>query len=387
MDKIELTQEQKDCVEYPLQEQILIIDADPGTGKTEILRHRVKFIHQQNKKQRKFILVLAVGKNISRSIKNKLKEEGLKKIHHSLRTIIPEFSHQVLPCEEIDCPKCQETQELLAENELSFYSELATICQENQTKNDLKRNLLTLIIEIFGHPQTNFTFVGDPKQNIMAFAGATDNIFQLLKEKFPNCAQKEISISFRVPQEVATMANDFTGKFMPYKPKLTTNQTNGGKKPVIFLADSEKSYQLTGEEENKIAEKLTGVSSEENTTKKNQKIKNLKNKLIKEEIRAKKLRKQVEFILSIINRLDKNSSRVILHRKNEIDEERAEAGLSEKEVKEFIRQIDKQLMERDIENAGKTRLSSIHKAKGLEFDYVFLISVDEEILPSKNLLA
>ena len=108
MNKIKLTEEQKSCVEYPLAEQILIIDADPGTGKTEILRHRVKFIHQENKKQRKFILVLAVGKNISRSIKKKLKEEGLKKIHHSLRSVIPEFSHKILPCEEIDCPKCQE---------------------------------------------------------------------------------------------------------------------------------------------------------------------------------------------------------------------------------------------------------------------------------------
>jgi len=94
----------------------------------------------------------------------------------------------------------------------------------------------------------------------MAFAGATDDIFQLLKEKFPNCAQKEISVSFRVPEEVAVMANDFTRKFMSRrKPKLTTNQTNGGKKPVVFLADQEKNYQLTLEEENKIAEKLKSI--------------------------------------------------------------------------------------------------------------------------------
>jgi superfamily I DNA/RNA helicase len=108
MTKIELTAEQRNCVEYPLQEQILIIDADPGTGKTEILRHRVKFIHQENKTQRKFILVLAVGKSISRSIKKKLKEEGLKKIYHRLKDVIPKFSHQILPCEDTDCPDCQE---------------------------------------------------------------------------------------------------------------------------------------------------------------------------------------------------------------------------------------------------------------------------------------
>jgi len=181
--------------------------------------------------------------------------------------------------------------------------------------------LLTLITEILSRQETNFTFVGDPKQNIMAFAGATEDIFQLLKEKFPNCAQKEISISFRVPQEIAVMANDFTQKFMlRRKPKLTTNQNNGGKKPVIFLAGKEKSYQLTSAEENKIEEKLKNIHLEgnENETKKPKKIENLKSKLIKEEIRAKKLKSQVEFILSIINQLDKSFERVILYRKNEI---------------------------------------------------------------------
>ena len=55
MNEIKLTEEQKRCVEYPLDQQVLTIDADPGTGKTEILRHRVKFIHQQNKKERKAV--------------------------------------------------------------------------------------------------------------------------------------------------------------------------------------------------------------------------------------------------------------------------------------------------------------------------------------------
>lgn len=176
-----------------------------------------------------------------------------------------------------------------------------------------------MITEVFSHQKTNFTFVGDPKQNIMAFAGATENIFKILKEKFIDCAQKEISISFRVPQEIAVMANNFTSKFMPYKPKLTTNQSNGGKKPVIFLAGKEENYQLTTNEEAKIKEKLEKLHHEEsNSKKKMRKFQSLQEKLAKEEIKNKKLVKQVEFILSIINRLDKSSSRVILYRKNEI---------------------------------------------------------------------
>jgi superfamily I DNA/RNA helicase len=171
---------------------------------------------------------------------------------------------------------------------------------------------------MLSHKKTNFTFVGDPKQNIMAFAGATEDIFQLLKEKFPNCVQKEISISFRVPQEIAVMANDFTRSFMlRRKPKLATNQSNGGKKPVIFLAGKEEDYRLTSEEENKIEEELKSVHYE-NEAKKTKKARSLKEKLIKEETRAKKLKAQVEFILSIISHLDKSFERVILYRKNEI---------------------------------------------------------------------
>ncbi|CAG8606919.1 6405_t:CDS:2, partial [Scutellospora calospora] len=135
----------------------------------------------------------------------------------------------------------------------------------------------------------------------MAFAGATEDTFQLLKERFADCAQMEISISFRVPEEIAAMANDFTRKFMPHKPKLTTNQTNGGKKPVRIL-----------------------------------------------------------------------------------DEERFAESLTEEEIHEFTRQIDQQLTEKDIENTGKTILSTIHKAKGLEFDYVFVIAVDDGILPNET---
>jgi hypothetical protein len=53
-------------------------------------------------------LILAVGKNISKSIKRKLKEEGLKKINHQLKPIIPEFSHKITPCEDHECSKCLE---------------------------------------------------------------------------------------------------------------------------------------------------------------------------------------------------------------------------------------------------------------------------------------
>ncbi|CAG8590450.1 2759_t:CDS:2 [Ambispora gerdemannii] len=291
---------------------------------------------------------------------------------------------------------------------------------------------------------------GDPKQNIMAFAGATEDVFQLLKEKFPDCVQMEISISFRVPQEIAVMANDFTRKFMPHKPKLRTNQTNGGKKPAVFLAGQAKDYQLlTAQEENGIKEKIRANFAENNYSElpvatQEKKSQKLQKKWTDKQIKTKKLKSQIEFILEKIEQLDKSASRFIMagdnqnrvikhlinkihnelksplfppHKFNSLEnflsslginwhnipkfqlimekfdqermlnEEKENQNLSVEEINDFIWQIDKQLIERDLENAGKTVLSTIHKAKGLEFDYVFLIAVDEEILPKLYITA
>jgi superfamily I DNA/RNA helicase len=164
--------------------------------------------------------------------------------------------------------------------------------------------------------------VGDPKQNIMAFAGATDDIFELLTEKFFDCVKMEIAISFRVPQEIAAVANDFTSKFMPYKPKLVTNKGNGGKKPVIFIAGEKKDYKLTSEDKKVIGEKAQQIVDEAGnlemlSAKKERKFQRLQKKLTDEQIKNRKLEEQMNFILSVINKLDRSFSRVILFRKNE----------------------------------------------------------------------
>src|SRR5207253_5324070 len=89
MNEIKLTEEQKKCVEYPLDQKILVINADPGTGKTEVLKKRVLFIHNHlvkmgqvtqeiNQQQRKVILVLAYGRNIAKEIRTRLNSHEIK---------------------------------------------------------------------------------------------------------------------------------------------------------------------------------------------------------------------------------------------------------------------------------------------------------------------
>jgi superfamily I DNA/RNA helicase len=121
---------------------------------------------------------------------------------------------------------------------------------------DLKKQILNLVTKVFGHQQTNFTFVGDPKQNIMGFAGATEDIFELLVQEFPNLARNTISISFRLPQEIAAFANHFIAKFMPYRVAIETVKSNGGQKPQILITGREHDYQLSQSEKEEIRREL-----------------------------------------------------------------------------------------------------------------------------------
>lgn len=119
MSEIKLTEEQKKCAEYPLDKKILVINADPGTGKTEVLKHRVLFIHnyltetkvEESKNRPKLILVLAYGRNIATEIRTKLRISGLK-VYRRFRDILPRLNHQHI-CTINECPTYLENKQPL----------------------------------------------------------------------------------------------------------------------------------------------------------------------------------------------------------------------------------------------------------------------------------
>jgi len=168
---------------------------------------------------------------------------------------------------------------------------------------------LNLITDIFGSNQTNFTFVGDPKQNIYGFAGAREDIFDLLEQKYPQEIQSAISKSFRLPKEIAEFTNHFIQKFMEkYRPAIQTTKSNGGHKPLIITVGQELDYQLNSQEEAEIEAELV----------ENPELKRVK--LIQAKIRTKKLHQHLDAILPIINKLNNSVSKTILFRQNWVGE-------------------------------------------------------------------
>ena len=596
MSEIQLTPEQKECAEYSLDKKILVISADPGTGKTEVLKQRTLFIHQQNQQQRKLILVLAYGRNIAIEIRTKLKAEKIK-VFDRLKNLWPVLSaHQhicslnefptswenrqplVLVCTihslaygindlvikqqfqekrktkmlvatqtveekhgvvlvenqdqkftwksrgaiksrkkrlfnyllssvaekylgktkrkilwgifsqsepenvvltkidnpylhyEIDYSRFLAQVQFFVPDEQELLTELAESCQHDQTKNiwldfediienannlknqkriwpefdyilvdecqDLKKTTFNLITDIFGSNQTNFTFVGDPKQNIMGFAGATEDIFTLLEQKFPGEVHGAISTSFRLTPEIANFANHFIRKFMEkYRPAIQTTKPNSGQKPQVIMVGQELDYRLNSQEADEIETELA----------ENLELKRAN--LVQKKIRMKKLEKHMTAILPTINQLDKHTSKAILYRQNWIgellqkwlNEKGIMTNISEAIIEDILRktrrqlknfsltefpslqsflvscrisensifqlaEIVKKIEENSLPDSSLTRekvnefisqlegiknhlsitLSTIHGMKGLEADYVFLIFCDKKVLPKKE---
>jgi DNA helicase-2/ATP-dependent DNA helicase PcrA len=82
--------------------------------------------------------------------------------------------------------------------------------------------------------ETNLFAVGDPKQSIYAFRGASFDLIHSFTEKFPNSVVFNLVINYRTHQENLDLANWFLDKStLDYGNKLVSGKTGAGNKPVV----------------------------------------------------------------------------------------------------------------------------------------------------------
>jgi len=200
---------------------------------------------------------------------------------------------------------------------------------------DLKVETFHLITQVFGSERTNFTFVGDPKQNIYGFAGVRTDIFKLLEARFPHQTNSIIATSFRLTPEIADFANHFIEKFMTYRASIQTTKLKTNQKPQVIMVGQEEDYQLDFAEMEVLEEELKNDPTKKRTD------------LVRNKIRQKKLHRHLDTILPLINQLDKTYSKAILYRQNWIgnllqewlNEKCVSTNISKKVIDNIIRQV------------------------------------------------
>ncbi|CAG8834026.1 13696_t:CDS:2, partial [Racocetra persica] len=182
--------------------------------------------------------------------------------------------------------------------------------------------------------------------------------------------------SFRSHQEIIAVANDFSQNFLGAWHYTDLKSRKAGEKPVVFLSeDSQKQIDFVVEQIDQIQEPARkAILYYQNKT----------GKKIAEELR----KRNIDFIG--LKDKDNEGARIIERLKFLKVEEKAGDKLTPFQAKRFIQELEDFTFHRFLVNnpkdkVGRIILSTIHGSKGLEFDHVFLVDVNEEILPGKNI--
>lgn len=285
------------------------------------------------------------------------------------------------------------------------------------------------IIKKLTNSETNLTFAGDPKQNIYGFTFTEENKkngFELLKSNFPAYEEKFVWFSFRLPKEILELVNIFSRQFLGniHYDNLLTNR-KGGEKCTIFLGKNweeqmeffHKKYTAENLEKfstallyrnNKTGRKLKKWFRDKNWSflslgedEENEELGKVVDFLEKGKKRKKILSKYNDVESFINGEIDfrPQNQQLWLQIKNfdnnqrvrkiyfpwEKEKLKLDAFIIDNLIEELEETKFSSLVVNDKSFTSKIILSTVHGVKGLEFDYVFLLDLNEGTIPSKKL--
>ncbi len=266
--------------------------------------------------------------------------------------------------------------------QVKFWQHDWVLTDELQDTNPVRRMLVRKLLKRNGR----VVGVGDPKQSIMGFGGADNDAMDQFKNEF-NCEELPLTISYRCPKAVVAHAQKWVSHI-----EAAETASEGEVKEITYDTLLEQRLnrddailcrynkylvalcfklirngipaRIEGREIGEGLIKLTRkwkVSSllalhERLMNYKDREVKKALNK--KQESRADRIVDQVETLYVLIERAE-------------------EKRLDVRGLEDMIREM----FENDVKSKGILTLSSCHRAKGLEFDRVFILG-RSELMPS-----
>ena len=254
--------------------------------------------------------------------------------------------------------------------------------------------------------------VGDPAQTIYSFAGATPVFLNSFTQRFPEAEVVRLTTGYRSTPEIIFTANSILRKGAMGNELVAIN--DHGSKPTINAYNDEAAEiagivrditQLISEgtPAQEIAvlartnNQLNGLEKAMNSANLPYQVRNTERFFERKEVRdfLKQVRTASVIPTEGVSWLDElrtlaqpfltggaiDGIAALLHLARELD---SDSGFTPKNLRTYLREVEDRVQQNNPPTMPVTTLATLHAAKGLEWERVFLMGVSDGILPLEN---
>ena len=254
--------------------------------------------------------------------------------------------------------------------------------------------------------------VGDPAQTIYSFAGATPVFLNSFTQRFPEAEVVRLTTGYRSTPEIIFTANSILRKGAMGNELVAIN--DHGSKPTITAYNDESSEiagivrDITkliseGTPAQEIAvlartnNQLNGLEKVMNSAGLPYQVRNTERFFDRKEVRdfLKQVRTASVIPTEGVVWLDElrtlaqpfltggaiDGIAALLHLARELD---TDSGFTPKNLRTYLREVEDRVQQNNPPTMPVTTLATLHAAKGLEWERVFLMGVSDGILPLEN---
>jgi len=254
--------------------------------------------------------------------------------------------------------------------------------------------------------------VGDPAQTIYSFAGATPVFLNSFTNRFPEAEVVRLTTGYRSTPEIIFTANSILRKGAMGSELVAIN--DHGSKPTINAYNDEQAEiagivrditQLISEgtPAQEIAvlartnNQLNGLEKTMNAANLPYQVRNTERFFERKEVRdfLKQVRTASVIPTEGVSWLDElrtlaqpfltggaiDGIAALLHLARELD---SDNGFTPKNLRTYLREVEDRVQQNNPPTMPVTTLATLHAAKGLEWERVFLMGVSDGILPLEN---
>ena len=254
--------------------------------------------------------------------------------------------------------------------------------------------------------------VGDPAQTIYSFAGATPVFLNSFTQRFPEAEVVRLTTGYRSTPEIIFTANSILRKGAMGSELVAIN--DHGSKPTINAYNDEQA-EIAGivrDISNLISEgtpaqeiavlartnnQLNGLEKALNSAGLPYQVRNTERFFERKEVRdfLKQVRTASVIPTEGVSWLDElrtlaqpfltggaiDGIAALLHLARELD---SDNGFTPKNLRTYLREVEDRVQQNNPPTMPVTTLATLHAAKGLEWERVFLMGVSDGVLPLEN---